>query len=321
MQRLARNLALFIAIGVFCYAALFFWGQGAKVWDALLAFPVIYLPLLLILAALNYIVRFVRWQMYLEALSVRIGFWKSFQIFMAGLTMTISPGKIGEALKAQFLSREISHPWSKGLPVVFAERLSDLMGVVVLVGLGVNVLPVGRTAALLGTAICIFFVIVIVTPGLFQSVVNLLGKLPKMSKPSERLLEMHENVSRLLTPRLMAASLVLSCAAWFMECLVLYFTVAACKGELGGLQTTFIYALSTLAGALSIIPGGLLVTEGSMIGLLMLSGLEKSLAISSTLIVRLCTLWFAVLLGIVFLVIFQRASQKTVTLTHEVKSG
>jgi glycosyltransferase 2 family protein len=311
LERLGRNLALFIAIGATCYGALFFWGQGGKVWDVLLGFPVIYLPLLLVLASLNYVVRYVRWQIYLDALSVHIGFWKSFQIFMAGLTMTISPGKIGEALKAQFLSREISHPWSRGLPVVFAERLSDLMGVVVLVGLGVNVLPVGRTAALLGTAVCVFFVIVIVTPVLFHSMVNLLGKLPKMSGPSERLLEMHENVSRLLSLRLMAASLILSCAAWFMECLVLYFTVAACKGHVGGLQITFIYALSTLAGALSVIPGGLLVTEGSMIGLLMVSGLEKSLAISATFIVRLCTLWFAVLLGIVFLLVFQRASQKT----------
>ena len=321
MERLARNLALFIALGVICYAGLFFWGQDAKVWDALLDFPLIYVPLLLIFASLNYVLRFVRWQMYLEALAIRIGFWRSFQIFMAGLTMTISPGKLGEALKAQFLSREISHPWSKGLPVVFAERLSDLMGVVILVGLGLNVLPVGRTAALVGTAVCVFLVIVIVTPGLFHRMVNVLGKLPKMAKPSERLLDMHENMSRLMSPRIMLPTLVLSCAAWFMECLVLYFSVVACKGELGGLQTTFIYALSTLAGALSIIPGGLLVTEGSMIGLLMLSGLEKSSAISATFVVRLCTLWFAVLLGIVFLLVFQRTSQKTETITQGVKSG
>ena len=63
-----------------------------------------------------------------------------------------------------------------------------------------------------------------------------------------------------------------------------------------------IYAATTIAGALSFLPGGLGVTEGAMTILL---GAERraastsATALDATLLTRLATLWFAVLLGLV----------------------
>ena len=70
------------------------------------------------------------------------------------------------------------------------------------------------------------------------------------------------------------------------------------------LQATFIYAAASLFGAVSMLPGGLGATEGGMALLLqqiVLVAREDSVA--ATLIVRLCTLWFAVLLGVVALAV------------------
>ena len=61
-----------------------------------------------------------------------------------------------------------------------------------------------------------------------------------------------------------------------------------------------------LVGGLSFLPGGLGSREVTMIGLLSLYGLPEAAAITATLICRLTTLWFAVVLGAVFL-----ARQKT----------
>lgn len=96
--------------------ALFFWGGVRKFWSGLLAFPLYYVPLLLALAFLNYLLRYFRWHIYLKALGIPLDSWKSFQIFMAGLTMSITPGKVGEALKAHLLRKEGDNPWSIGLP-------------------------------------------------------------------------------------------------------------------------------------------------------------------------------------------------------------
>ena len=60
-----------------------------------------------------------------------------------------------------------------------------------------------------------------------------------------------------------------------------------------------IYAISVLAGAVSFIPGGLGSTEAVMGLLLVLVGAEPATAIAATIICRLATLWFAVVIGVV----------------------
>ena len=66
---------------------------------------------------------------------------------------------------------------------------------------------------------------------------------------------------------------------------------------------TFIYSLSTVAGALAMMPGGLGITEGGMTGLvvLLLPAVRPGVATATTILVRFATLWFAVLVGLVAL--------------------
>jgi uncharacterized protein (TIRG00374 family) len=58
-----------------------------------------------------------------------------------------------------------------------------------------------------------------------------------------------------------------------------------------------VYSLSTLAGAISFIPGGLGSSEVVMLGLLTWTGIPEAEAVAATIIIRLATLWFAVALG------------------------
>ena len=69
-----------------------------------------------------------------------------------------------------------------------------------------------------------------------------------------------------------------------------------------------IYAGTTIAGALSFLPGGLGVTEGAMT-LALVEGaahFDRASAVAATLLTRLATLWFAVVLGIGFLALARR---------------
>ena len=56
-----------------------------------------------------------------------------------------------------------------------------------------------------------------------------------------------------------------------------------------------------LAGALSFLPGGLGGAEAIMISLLVLKGMTMPAAIAATVFIRLATLWFAVLIGLLAL--------------------
>lgn len=53
------------------------------------------------------------------------------------------------------------------------------------------------------------------------------------------------------------------------------------------------------------LPGGLGVTEGSLTFMLIRNNFPKDLAVASTFIVRVVTLWFALLVGILSVSIYQ----------------
>jgi uncharacterized protein (TIRG00374 family) len=82
---------------------------------------------------------------------------------------------------------------------------------------------------------------------------------------------------------------------------------------------TFIYASMTVAGALSFLPGGLGVTEAGMLALLgqLGTGTGRSVAAAATFVTRLCTLWYAVMVGLVALFIFARRTHIRIQLPEK----
>jgi len=49
------------------------------------------------------------------------------------------------------------------------------------------------------------------------------------------------------------------------------------------------------------LPGGIGITEGGMVGLLLLEGIDYTSAISAVILVRIVTLWFSVAIGLTVL--------------------
>jgi glycosyltransferase 2 family protein len=69
----------------------------------------------------------------------------------------------------------------------------------------------------------------------------------------------------------------------------------------------FIFAVSSLAGALFFTPGGIGVAEAGLAGMFgTVAGLSRGPAVALTFIIRLATLWFAALVGIAGLFVVRR---------------
>ena len=129
-------------------AGLVVYGRPLEIGSQLAHFPVSYLLVALALACINYGLRFVRWAYYLRVLEVRVPFRVSGLVFLSGLAMAITPGKVGELLKSYLLRDRAGVPVSTSAPVVLMERLTDVVSVV-LVGLaGLALLPVPVVAVL-----------------------------------------------------------------------------------------------------------------------------------------------------------------------------
>ncbi|MDX8386197.1 MAG: lysylphosphatidylglycerol synthase domain-containing protein, partial [Gallionella sp.] len=63
---------------------------------------------------------------------------------------------------------------------------------------------------------------------------------------------------------------------------------------------------SMMVGALSFLPGGLGGAEATMVALLILNDVAQPQAVAATVLIRLATLWFAVGLGVVALMMPER---------------
>jgi uncharacterized protein (TIRG00374 family) len=120
---------------------------------------------------------------------------------------------------------------------------------------------------------------------------------------------MYGGLATLCRPGPLATATALALPAWTCECIGFALIVNAFPGahvELG--LAMVIYASTTIAGALSFLPGGLGVTEGAMTMLLVhgTAQIDGSTALDATLLTRLATLWFAVVLGLVCLAVARR---------------
>jgi uncharacterized membrane protein YbhN (UPF0104 family) len=215
----------------------------------------------------------------------------SFAIFVAGLTMTVSPAKLGELLKCGLLRRSYAVPVRRSAPVVLAERVTDATGVVVLAvagGAGTTNWPL-LVAALVGVAA---IVIIVRSPVLER--VTRLGEAPQAART-------------LLGGRLLVDMTLLSAVSWLCECLAAYVCVRGLRLGLSLPDTIVVFSLGSLAGAVSFLPGGLGVAETSMTGLMRVLGdVPNAAAAAGTVLIRLSTLWFAVALGLLGLAVEER---------------
>jgi len=132
--------------------------------------------------------------------------------------------------------------------------------------------------------------------------------------------EAYRATAALLKPGPLVISVLLSTLSWYFECVAFLVVVHGFPGAAIGNQAgTFIYASMTVAGALSFLPGGLGVTEAGMLALLgdLGTGTGRSVAAAATFVTRLCTLWYAVLVGLVALFAFARRTHIQVQLPEK----
>lgn len=293
-SRLVRNLLIAIALGAVVALALAATASVRETLDALARFRWRLGPAIVLAVGASWALRFAKWHFYLRCLEIPLAWWPSLQVFLAGFTMAISPGKLGEVLKAILVRERVGTPVIRTASAVMAERLTDVAGLVLLGGLGVTALPHGPLL-LGGLALALVVAVVAL-------------QAPAVSRLAQRLLpgRLVEPVRlfvhggrALLAPRALAVALALSIVAWFLECLAFALILDGLAVPLPLRSATFVYAFASLAGAVSMLPGGLGVAEGSLTALLAGLGTPLPEAAAGTLLVRAATLWLAVALGVV----------------------
>ena len=293
----SRKLVTLIILTVVVFVGLISYGDFKEIGRQLSHFPVTHIFAALGLAAANYGLRFLRWAYYLRVLAISLPLGVNILVFLSGLAMSITPVKAGELLKSYLLRDRTGVPVAVSAPVVVMERLTDVVSVVLLALLGLALLPM---PVLLVLAVVLAFCAIVMLFILTQKGDSLFN-LPLLRRWKSSLHVSYEGLKVLASTKSTAIALALGSAAWFSEGLALWVIMEGLDVNISLLRALSIYAAATLVGAVSALPGGLVGTEGSMVALLLQSGIVRGVASTGTLLVRLVTLWFAVAVGLVAL--------------------
>ncbi len=254
--------------------------------------------IVLCLSLVNYSLRFIRWQVYLARLKCRVPTFLSLAYYIGGFAFTTTPGKAGEAVRSLYLKRH-GVTYVQSLAAFFTERFVDLIAMVLLALIAALRFPDYQWPVLVITAVIIALLPLIHAKSFLAFLDRQLDRLPseKLRTVGSRLLDLLRSASILLRSGTLYAGSVLALVAWGAEGVAFYVILEALDVDTSLGLAVGIYSVSELAGAVSFFPGGLGSTEAVMILLLKLIGADTPTAVAATLICRLATLWFAVVIG------------------------
>lgn len=314
MSRLLRRTLVGVVLGVVLYVAAVLYADASRMAEALHSYAWSAFAIALGLSSINYLLRFAKWELCLRWLDVRrdapdLGYGRSLVIYLAGLSMSVTPGKVGEVLRSLLLRASDGVPFSRTAPIVVADRLTDLVALVVLSLVGVSQFPEAVPVVVATLALVVAGVVVLGSPKLLRGVLSRLALVPRLGGIATRAELLVDSSATLLRLRPLAWLSVLSVAGWGLECVGYWVVLHGFAGIDAGLGLcTFLWATTTLIGALSFLPGGLGATEGSLGALVvrLAGGVGTTVAVTSTLLIRAATLWWGELVGATALALFLR---------------
>jgi uncharacterized protein (TIRG00374 family) len=298
MVRFRRWAAAAVAFAVLGYLAYALWKGWSETAAEFVSFRwSLYVPVLG-LTLVNYGLRYLKWHYLLGRLDIDVPHRTNVWIFLAGLAMVISPAKAGEVVKPWLVRVCTGAPITRTLPALVAERGTDGLAVVILAAIGVSTYAAEATNLIFGTILgTILLVAAVSVRPVAKAILRLWAQIPGLRTIAHRLDEAYEAARTVLAPVPFTVTLLASLVAWFAEC-VGYWVVFEGLGVTTSLDAcTFLYSFATVFGAPS--PGGLgfadaALTEGAA---RLLPGVTAPQALTASLLVRVATLWFGVVLG------------------------
>lgn len=298
LRSASRGIIIAALLSALLYAVLAALTDSQAVAATLRDFPPTTMVWMILLTLAGYLLRAVRWGYLMRRLDHPMTARDAVFTQLAGMTMSVTPARVGEVVKA-YLARELAGlPMPRGIAAVLCERLADLIGVLALSAGAISLM--GDTLpALITVAILVATGTWLLGSSWFHRVVlRVASRQPWMRDHNDSVTAVWDAVRALLAYRPLAVSIGLSFLAWGLEGVAFGLCIRAIgfDGFTLGLAAA-VYAIASVLGALTFLPGGIGLTEVSMTGLLVAAGMSGSDASVATLIIRIVTMWLGVALG------------------------
>lgn len=253
---------------------------------------------LLALSLVNYGIRIVRWNLFARRVKIIIPFKRMALYFVAGFAMTTTPGKVGEALRLWLMQRCHGCRYRRAAPLLLGDRIGDANAIMLLCLIGLASYTDYLWLTLVGTAVLAAMSALLYRPRfLVWLLLAAYGAIKRAPRIFAALRTALRHTASLFDPAFFTVTLALGMVGWFAECVAFYWVLNELGAQVTLQQAMFVFAFSMLVGVAVMLPGGLGGTEATMIVLLTALGVDADVALAATAIIRVTTLWFAVILG------------------------
>lgn len=293
-----KIIFIFGIIGV--YLSIIVYSDINELSNTIQTFKIEFLPLILGIIFSSLIIKSIRQKIFLKEIGLDLSFKKNIMIYIFGMSLIATPGGSGNIIKSEFLKQKYGFSRSKTIPIVLFERYHDLLGTILILGTLISLFFLLSAAIiLLGSIILLIFLsLIIYKIELIKKIQNKFKTIKILNKftPND---EFNESVKILSKPKIFFKGLLLTIPGWIVDAFGVYLIFLAFNQDFGFIITTEYYFTATLFGAISMIPGGLGITDGSLLALIQLNEVKESVASAIVLFVRLCTIWFVTGLGFI----------------------
>lgn len=218
--------------------------------------------------------------------------------------MSISPGKWGELLKSFMIKEKLNIAISKTAPIILVERIVEFLALLFMVSIGVLTYQYGFEYLIVPVLIMVVIISLFSNELYLSKLILIITKITFLKKYQNELINFTANTKILLKPIPFSFTLILSILSWIFESFGFYLILLTFTDNVSIMWVAFVYSFAIVVGAISMLPGGIGATEGSLVYLLINNSIADNHAIAATLIIRLATLWFSIFLGSISLFVF-----------------
>jgi len=297
-----RNFLLVVVSMIVLYIVFLIVSDFNVIREKIFDFKTDYLPIILLLAPLSWIIVFFRWHFLLKNSNIIIPKKENFKIYMAGFAMSVTPGKVGELIKSQFLKSKYGVSRKNTLPIIISEYFYHMVGVLVVSIIGVYYFEFSLYIIILTSALIITTLTIISSETFFKKFVNLISKRNFLKKYVSPISDSHIILKKSTRGKIFIISSGLSIAFWLTEVLIVYFVFLSFNIlNFEFFKIAAIYTTSLILGMLSFLPMGVGVVEGSLAGFLNYEGIDISIALTLVILIRIFTRWYGVIVGLIFM--------------------
>jgi uncharacterized protein (TIRG00374 family) len=305
-------LAAIVWVGVsLALAVVTFWMQATHV-GGLQSFDLPLLAPAIGFAVTSFALRILRWHFFLGATGAHPSILTSARTQFVGFSLTMTPGKVGEAYKCYLIERRTGVPTARTVPIVVVEKLMDAIAFSGLALLAAAVAPqlagsvgtAARTLLVAGT-VCValaFFLHRARPDDVASLLLRFIGKAHIGQRVASLAALALAGSAEVLKPSVLTRGALLSVGARTCDGLALAWVVWALGIDLPAVVALFAFNSAGALGGLSMLPGGIGVVEASISVLLGTFGAAPAAALAGALAARLLTFWIWVAVGLALLV-------------------